>query len=31
MKINLYNIYYLTRDNKIRKDHITNEFKKNYW
>ena len=29
MKINLYNIYYyyLTCDNKIRKDHITNEFK----
>ena len=29
MKINLYNIYYyyLTCNNKIRKDHITNEFK----
>jgi hypothetical protein len=29
MKINLYNIYYyyLTCDNKTRKDHITNEFK----
>ena len=30
MKINLYNIYYyyLTCNNKIRKDHITDEFKK---
>ena len=30
MKIDLHNIYYyfLTCNNKIRKDHITNEFKK---